>query len=84
MSDELQRKLAHQVEIKKMQEKINRMRQLVPIDGFHRAYFLLLKDSTTNVEAFNKLNDEYFELFGVYRYGSWDYFRNAMKRKNQK
>lgn len=84
MNDEIQRKLAQQVELENLQKKVERMKMLVPIDGFHKAYFLLLKDSTSNVEAFNKLNSEYFDLFGVHRYSEYNAFRVVMDRKNKK
>lgn len=84
MNYEAQKKLADQVELEKLQIKVERMRQLVPIAGFFKCYFALLKESKTDVEAFNKLNDEYFELFGMYRYSDWDAFRNSMKYHNKK
>lgn len=84
MSYEAQKKLADQVELEKLQKKVERMQELVPINGFYKAYFKMLNESESNTAAFNKLNDEYFELFGVYRYSSWDVFRNAMKSHNKK
>lgn len=80
MNPEAQKKLADQVAYEKLEIKVARMRQLVPIDGFYKAYFDLLKASTSNLEAFNKLNDEYFELFGVYRYSSYESFKKLQNR----
>jgi hypothetical protein len=84
MNHEAQKKLADQVELEKLQKKVDRMRQLVPTLGFFKCYFVLLKHCKTDTEAFNLLNDEYFELFGVYRYSDWDAFRNSMKYHNKK
>ena len=84
MDHDAQRKLAAQVELEKLTKQVERMRQLVPVLGFFKCYFSLLKVCKTDVEAFNKINDEYFELFGVYRYSDWDAFRNAKKYHDNK
>lgn len=84
MNHEEQQKLADQVELEKLQKKIERMQQLVPVVGFFKCYFTMLKDYSTNFEAFHALNDEYFELFGVYRFSTWESFRNSMKHHDNK
>lgn len=84
MSNHTQWKLALAAEIEKLQKENDRMRQIGNTPGFYKAYFSLLKDCKTDVEAFNLLNDEYFELFGMYRYSDWDAFRNSMKYHNKK
>ena len=48
--------------------------------GFYDRYFSLLKTARTTVEAFNAANDEYFELFGEYKYSSIYSFRKTLKR----
>jgi DNA-binding GntR family transcriptional regulator len=84
MNHDIQKKLAQEAELQQMQQKVDRMRELVSLNGFSKAYFALLKNSKTDVEAFNTLNEEYHELFGQYRYSSWDAFRNSMKHHNKK
>lgn len=70
---------AKQVEIDKLTKKVERMREIGTINGFYQAYYKLLPKTKTYVEAFNQLNDEYFELFGVYRYSSYNTFRKRLK-----
>ncbi len=51
--------------------------------GIHKAYFLryfgMLKNSRTMIEAFNSVNDEYFDLFGEYKYSCIRSFRRSLK-----
>jgi hypothetical protein len=70
---------AKQVEIEKLTKKVERMRQIGTTAGFYKAYYDLLPKTKTYVDAFNQLNDEYFELFGVYRYSSYNTFRKRLK-----
>jgi len=83
MNHEAQKKLANQVELEKLQIKVERMRQLVPVNGFFKAYFELLKSVDSNIEAFELLNNEYYELFGIYRYNSYETFK-VIKNRNLK
>lgn len=78
---EQQLKLIREAEMLELQKKIERMQLLVPLSGFTKAYFFELKTAKTYTEAFEKVNDEYYELFGQYRFSSWNSFRNAIKRK---
>ena len=70
---------AKQVEIDKLTKKVARMREIGTTNGFYQAYYKLLPKTKTYVEAFNQLNDEYHELFGVYRYSSYNTFRKRLK-----
>jgi len=47
--------------------------------GFFLRYFYYLKKTRTTVEAFAEANQEYFDLFGEYRYSSNQSFRNQLK-----
>lgn len=86
MNHESKKKLADQVEFEKLQKKVDRMRQLVPTLGFIKAWFQILKTSESNIAAFETLNNEYFELFGTYRYNCYETFKAIKNRhlKNQK
>ncbi len=52
-------------------------------NGINKAYFLRyfekLKKSRTTIEAFHQVNDEFFDLFGEYKYSSIRSFRNSLK-----
>ena len=84
MSHEHQKKLADEVAMQQLQKQNDRMKQLVPIDGFIKAYFELLKTVSSNIEAFEILNNEYFMLFGVYRYNSYESFKTVKNRNIRK
>jgi hypothetical protein len=54
--------------------------------GFFQYYFNELPHHPTQTDAFNHVNDLYYELFGEYRYESYDTFRKVYTRnlKNNK
>ena len=56
--------------------------------GLHHGYFLryfeFLKSTKTNKEAFYKTNDEYFMLFGEYKYGCLKSFYEGLRIKLKK
>lgn len=70
---------ALRIRISKLEEENVRMRKMATTKGFYDAYFKALQFERTNTDAFNKINDEYFDLFGIYRYSSYDVFRNSTK-----
>ncbi|MDH7444664.1 hypothetical protein [Aquimarina sp. 2201CG14-23] len=47
--------------------------------GYFLRYFDQLKNCRTAFEAYNNVNDEYFDLFGEYKYSSIRSFRNSLK-----
>lgn len=47
--------------------------------GYFHRYFHHLKKSRTTVEAFNATNDEFFELFGEWKYSCIRSFRISLK-----
>lgn len=63
--------------LNELQQKVAHMRELGSTAGFFQAYFRMLKDTQTAVEAFNAVNDAYFEYWGEYRYSCWKSFRGA-------
>lgn len=51
--------------------------------GFFQYYFYELPHHRTKIEAFNHVNELYFDLFGEYRYEDYNSFRLIFS-KNQK
>jgi len=55
--------------------------------GFFQYYFAELPHHLTQTAAFNHVNTLYYELFGEYRYESYDAFRHVyarhLKNKNK-
>lgn len=72
-----QLELALAAEIEKLKKQNEKMRQLATREGFYRAYFSECKNAVSNQEAFNKVNDLYFELFKEYRYACWNSFKRS-------
>jgi len=70
---------ALRIHIEKLEKENEAMKALATQKGFYDTYFKYLKNEKTNNDAFNKVNDEYNELFGSYRYSCYDTFRNATK-----
>ncbi|QLE02896.1 hypothetical protein HX109_15455 [Galbibacter sp. BG1] len=52
--------------------------------GFFQRYFKKLNNTKTNFEAFIETNEEYFTLFGEYRYSCVQSFRNNLKKYLEK
>ena len=48
--------------------------------NFFKTYFNNLKNSRTNIECFNKLNDMHFEIYASYMYSSFDSFSRVYGR----
>ena len=46
---------------------------------YFERYFHYLKETTTTTEAFNRTNDEFFDLFGEQKYASYRSFRISLK-----
>lgn len=69
----------------KYRVQVEIIRQIATPVGFYSYFFSLLptkefKDKT-RFEVFNYVNDLHFELFGEYKYSSYQSFLNARKRK---
>lgn len=79
MNSEKQRKLALEEEIRRLEAKVLRMREISSFKGFYNRFFCHLKESKTNDEAFEKTNNEYYELFGVFRYSDYQSFKQIVR-----
>lgn len=55
-------------------------RQIGTRDGFFQYYFKILPDARTQVEAFNEVNEEYLDIFGEYKYETYQSFRNQCEK----
>jgi hypothetical protein len=51
--------------------------------GFYDEYFLKLRTAKSNTEAF-KVNEDYYGLFGHYRYSDWNTFKRMTNYNNKK
>lgn len=67
---------ANRIEIEKLTAQNERMKQMATRQGFFDQYFLECKNRKTNKDAFDAINEEYFELFGQYRYADYSSFKN--------
>lgn len=54
------------------------LKQLGTREGFYQYYFEQLPKHRTNVECFNHCNDKHFDLFGEYKYESYNSFRKLV------
>ena len=75
---------AFQIEINQLEAKIELMKQLSTTTGFFKMYFLECKDARTNQEAFNKVNELYYNLFNKYRYADYASFKNITNYYHKK
>jgi len=53
-------------------------------DGFFTRYYSLIRESRTNVEAYDKTETEYKAYFGKSRFSGYDSFRKCITRKIKK
>jgi hypothetical protein len=67
----------------KLKKENELLKKLATTTGFYTYYFEMLPKCKTFTEAFNMANDEYYELFGQYKYSSYNSFQNAMKKKSK-
>lgn len=79
MNQQLQEIL--QVENEKLKKENELMRTIATADGFYNYFFKISLEFKTRKEAFDHLNDLYFNLFGCYRYSCYDSFRIISQRK---
>jgi len=52
-------------------------------NGFFSFYYENLKNFKTHNAAFDYVNQLYYELFGEYKYNSYNSFRNSLERFNK-
>lgn len=72
--------IALRKEIEKLRADNELMKKLSSPSGFFEFYFEQLKVAKTNVEAFELANNQYFELFGSFKYVSETAFRHSLRR----
>lgn len=62
------------------------LKKAFSVQGFIELYFEALKnpDCRTRPEAFNQVNERFFDLVGEYRYTTWDSFRVQLSRELKK
>lgn len=68
-----------QEQIKQLKKENAIMQKLCTRKGFFNAYFELLKCSKTKAQAFNKVNNLYFQLFGEKRYSNFSVYSKMVK-----
>lgn len=70
--------IANQIEIEKLRIQNEKMKKLATREGFFKEYFLECKNQKNNKEAFDKINEEYYNLFGQYRYADYHTFKRVI------
>jgi hypothetical protein len=73
---------ALRIYVEKLEKQNEQMRLLSTKIGFYQEYFKELKTAKTNKEAFENVNDRYFELFGSYRYSDFNTFKRMTNYYN--
>lgn len=71
-------------EIQKLEKKIDRMLKLSSAEKFRLEYFESLKYYKSNKQCFDALNEEYYELFGQYRYSDFSTFKVILSKQANK
>jgi hypothetical protein len=77
---------ALRIYIAKIEKENERLRLLSSSKGFYAEYFKELITAKSNKEAFDTVNEEYYKLFGIYRYSDWNSFKvmtNYYNKKNK-
>ena len=73
-----------QSRINELTAQNKKMRTMASPVGFFSCYFTSLPYFDTAKEAFNSLNDEYYDLFGCVRYRSFKSFKKQISFKDYK
>jgi hypothetical protein len=79
-----QLEIAQKIEIEKLKKENELMRKLSTVDGFFIYYFSQCPVHKTNIEAFNAVNQKYFDLFGEFRYSDIDSFKKMIRYHTKK
>ena len=64
------------LELELLKRTTDLMKNLSSKENFFKYYFSLLPKSESKQQAFEKTNEMYLELFGMYRYSSFADFKN--------
>lgn len=78
MSIQTQQEIAIQAQMEKLRKENELMRKIGTAPGFFQYYFSILPQHRTRIEAFNFANEQYFELYGEYRYSTHGSFLNQL------
>lgn len=70
-------------EVARLNKENKLLRQLGTRQGFFQHYFELLPDHRTYIECFHAVNNKYYDLFGEYRYETYNSFRNQVNFNNK-
>lgn len=76
--------IANQIEIEKLKSQNEKMKKLANREDFFKQYFLECKNYKTNKDAFDAVNEEYYNYFGQYRYSDFHTFKRVVIYYNQK
>ena len=76
--DQLQK--INEKKILKLTQQLARMKLLATKKGFVQEYYKSCKTAKTNNDAFEAINNEYFDLFGEFRYRNFESFRKIKNR----
>lgn len=69
---ELQKENAN--ELQKLQNDYQTLRNIITPQGFYQTWLYSAKNFKNRKDAFNSLNQEYFNLVGVFKYDSYNAF----------
>jgi hypothetical protein len=75
---------ALRIYIAKIELENEKLRLLSSQKGFYAEYFKALITAKSNKEAFDTVNEEYYKLFGSYRYSDWNSFKKMTNYYNNK
>lgn len=75
---------ALRIYIAKIEKQNEKMKLLATSSGFYSEYFKELKTAKSNKEAFDSVNEEYHQLFGIYRYADHNSFMAMTNYYNKK
>lgn len=71
---------SYQDQINELTQENEFLKSAATLEGFCRLYFGELPNHVTRVEAFNAVNDRYFDLIGDYRYSDYNTFQTIISR----
>lgn len=74
---------ANQIAIAKLQKENQLMKQLSSRQGFFKYYYGECKHHETNKAAFDAVNEQYYELFGAYRFSDYASFKSITTYYNK-
>jgi len=72
------------IQVEVLEKKIKLMRELSNTNSFYQYYFRHLSKFNSNKDCFEFVNEQYHELYGVYRYADYGVFRAMLSRHNKK